>query len=95
MCIRDRLGFKFSKGVQGPWRVTAEGIGLDHAHIPAAGANLHGIETKQIDQERLGNHGTDHQSPVRSKPMQLLKHGGIPGRMTKAMTAAADVNQHG
>ena len=85
---------QLSQSDQRGGRVGAESIRLDHPDIPAAGSLFDVLIPQQQRQKPRTDQRTHHQTPVGTKSAQLLQHSRIPGRMAKAMAAAADVNQH-
>ena len=91
---RQRL-LQLLEGDEGGGRVGTEGIGLEHPHIPAAGAMFVGHRAEGQLQKCGGQGGGEHQPPLRLQPVQGGKHGGHPGAMAVAMAADTGVNQHG
>ena len=83
------------KGVQRRQLIDTESIGLKHAHIPANRASGHRHVAQHKSQKQFIHSGTDHQMPLGMKLMQLDEHRSLTGGMAVAMTAHADVDQHG
>ena len=93
----DQIGqilFQSFQSFQGGERVRCQGIGLHHPHIPSTSTLLNGVIVEQGRQETGLDRGAHHKPPVRTQPPQLLQHCRIPGRVAKAMAAAAGVDQH-
>ena len=93
--LRRQLLLQALERRKGGVGVGAEGIGLQHPHIPAAGAVLERHRAEGQPQERLRQRRGEHQTPLGLKAVQGREHRGHPGAMAVAMAADAGVDQHG
>ena len=82
------------EGGQGRSLVTAEGIALNHAHVPADRALFHGHPLKDQVQECRIHRRAHHKPPLGMQRMQGRQHSSLTGCMAEAMTAKGEINQH-
>ena len=80
---------------QGGGGVRAEGISLQHTHIPLAAAVLHGQRPEGRGEKGFRQSRGEHQPPVGPQPVQLAEHSGGAGAVSETMAADAGVDQHG
>jgi hypothetical protein len=90
-----QLLLKLRQRSQGGRSISPKGIGLNHADVPAAGAQLEGHRTEGQLQKPLGQPGGDHQPPVGPQGGQFTEHRGRAGSVAEAMAADAGVDQQG
>ena len=83
------------EGGQGGRLITAEGIALNHAHVPADRALFHVRHPlkDQVQEYRI-HRRAHHKPPLGMQRMQGRQHRSLTGCMAEAMTAKGEINQH-